>query len=151
MSTLQSYFKTRFGFISIVINKGYVTHIKFLKSHKQKENLKFSVIKKQIKEFLKGQRKKLNFKYKINGSKNQLSVWREIKKIPYGKTISYNSIAKKLSLNPRNVGRICGQNKLLLYIPCHRVIRSNGSLGGYSSKGGISLKEKLLKVERLNK
>jgi methylated-DNA-[protein]-cysteine S-methyltransferase len=151
MSTLQSCFKTRYGFISIVKKEGYITDIKFRKSHKQKENLKFSVIKKQIKEFLRGQSKKLNFKCKINGSKNQLKVWSEIKKIPYGRTITYNKIAKKFSLNPRNVGRICGQNKLLLYIPCHRVIRSDGSLGGYSSKGGISLKEKILKIERLNK
>ena len=81
----------------------------------------------------------------------QLKVWKEIKKIPYGMTTTYNNIAKKLNLHPRQIGRICGENKLLLQIPCHRVIRSDGSLGGYSSKGGTSLKKKILKIEKLNK
>jgi O-6-methylguanine DNA methyltransferase len=151
MSTLQSSFKTKFGFISIVKKKGYITDIRFDKNTKHKIDLKYSTVKNQIKKFLKGQARKLDFKCKINGSKIQLRVWREIKKIPYGKTSSYNNIAKTLNLNPRHVGKICGENKLLLYIPCHRVIRSDGSLGGYSSRGGVSLKEKILKIERLNK
>ena len=151
MSTLQSSFKTKFGFISIVKKKGYITDIRFDKNTKHKIDSKYSTVKNQIKKFLKGQARKLDFKCKINGSKIQLKVWREIKKIPYGKTSSYNNIAKTLNLNPRRVGKICGENKLLLYIPCHRVIRSDGSLGGYSSRGGVSLKEKILKIERLNK
>ena len=151
MSTFQSSFKTKFGFVLIIEKWGYITDINFEKSREKKINSKFSIIKKQIKEFLKGQNKKLNFKCKIKGSTTQLKVWNEIKKIPYGRTTSYNNIAKKLNLNPRQVGRICGENKLLLYIPCHRVIRSDGSLGGYSSKGSIALKEKILKIERLNK
>jgi O-6-methylguanine DNA methyltransferase len=151
MSTLQSSFKTKFGFISIVKKKGYITDIRFDKNTKHKIDLKYSTVKNQIKKFLKGQARKFDFKCKINGSKMQLKVWREIKKIPYGKTSSYNNIAKRLNLNPRHVGKICGENKLLLYIPCHRVIRSDGSLGGYSSRGGVSLKEKILKIERLNK
>ena len=46
------------------------------------------------------------------------------------------------------MGKICGQNKLLLSIPCHRVIRSDGNLGGFSSMGGINLKKKLLDFEK---
>ena len=151
MSTLQLSFKTKFGFVSIIERKGYVTDINFGKNITQKKDQKKSEIKNQIKEFFKGKRKKFNFKCKINGSTIQLKVWKEIKKIPYGMTTSYNNIAKKLNLHPRQIGRICGENKLLLHIPCHRVIRSDGSLGGYSSKGVTSLKKKILKIEMLNK
>ncbi len=151
MSTLQLSFKTKFGFVSIIERKGYVTDINFSKNVKQKINPKKSAIKNQIKKFFEGRKKKFNFKCKINGSTTQLKVWKEIKKIPYGMTTTYNNIAKKLNLHPRQIGRICGENKLLLHIPCHRVIRSDGSLGGYSSKGGTSLKKKILKIEKLNK
>ena len=151
MSTLQLSFKTKFGFVSIIERKGYVTDINFSKNVKQKINPKKSAIKNQIKKFFEGRKKKFNFKCKINGSTTQLKVWKEIKKIPYGMTTTYNNIAKKLNLHPRQIGRICGENKLLLHIPCHRVIRSDGSLGGYSSKGVTSLKKKILKIEKLNK
>ena len=151
MSTLQLSFKTKFGFVSIIERKGYVTDINFSKNVKQKIDPKNSAIKNQIKKFFEGRKKKFNFKCKINGSTTQLKVWKEIKKIPYGMTTTYNNIAKKLNLHPRQIGRICGENKLLLHIPCHRVIRSDGSLGGYSSKGGTSLKKKILKIEKLNK
>ena len=61
---------------------------------------------------------------------------------------SYGEIAKKYKLSPRHVGKICGQNKLLLIIPCHRVIKTNGELGGFTSVGGINLKRKLLELEK---
>ena len=57
-------------------------------------------------------------------------------------------IAKKHKLSPRHVGKICSQNNIVLFIPCHRVIRSDGSMGGFSSNGGIALKKKLLNFEK---
>ena len=57
-------------------------------------------------------------------------------------------IAKKYKLSPRHVGKICSQNKLLLLVPCHRVIRTNGSIGGFTSVGGIKLKKKILEFEK---
>ena len=65
-----------------------------------------------------------------------------------GETKSYGQIAKKYKISPRHVGKICGQNNLLLAVPCHRVIKSDGSLGGFSSSGGIKLKKKLLEFEK---
>ncbi len=108
-------------------------------------------VKNQIKQFLNRKIKKFTFKTKTIGSKTQLKVWNEIKKINYAKTVSYNFISKKTKLHPRHVGRICGQNRLLLFIPCHRVIRSSGLIGGFSAKGGVNLKNKILKFEKLNK
>ena len=69
-------------------------------------------------------------------------------RIKKGNVKSYGEIAKKYKLSPRHVGKICSQNKLLLIIPCHRVIRTDGSLGGFTSNGGLNLKKKLLEFER---
>ena len=86
---------------------------------------------------------------KLNGTKFQISVWEEIKKIPKGQTKTYKDIALALK-NPKSfraVANACGKNPLLIEIPCHRVIRSDGKLGGYSGKGGMKQKRKLLKEE----
>ena len=86
---------------------------------------------------------------KLNGTKFQISVWEEIKKIPKGQTKTYKDIAVALKKpkSSRAVANACGKNPLLIEIPCHRVIRSDGKLGGYSGKGGVNQKRKLLKEE----
>jgi methylated-DNA-[protein]-cysteine S-methyltransferase len=151
MSTCQLSFNTSLGFISIIENQGRITHIKFQKIANKKPSLQLQKAKYEIRQFLNKKRKRLTFKTNITGSKNQLRIWRQIKKIPYGKCISYKDISKQTKIHPRLVGKICGENRLPLYIPCHRIIRSDGSLGGYSARGGINLKKKLLKIEKLNK
>ena len=83
----------------------------------------------------------------MDGNKVQIKVWNDLKKIKLGNTISYGQIAQKYKLSPRHVGKICGQNKLVLLVPCHRVIKSDGTLGGFSSPGGTKIKKKLLKKE----
>ena len=80
----------------------------------------------------------------------QKKIWNELKKIRIGKTRTYGEIAKKLRISPRYVGRVCGENKHVIVVPCHRVIRSDGSLGGFSAKRGIRLKISLLKLENSN-
>ena len=86
---------------------------------------------------------------KLNGTKFQISVWKEIKKISKGQTKTYKDIALALKKpkSSRAVANACGKNPLLIEIPCHRVIRSDGKLGGYSGKGGMKQKRKLLKEE----
>ena len=86
---------------------------------------------------------------KLDGTKFQISVWKEIKKIPKGQTKTYKDIALALKKpkSSRAVANACGKNPLLIEIPCHRVIRSDGKLGGYSGKGGVNQKRKLLKEE----
>ena len=151
MSTFQLSFKTTLGFVSIIERDGYITDINFRKIIKQKTSSQLLKARNQIKKFLNKKIKKFTFKTKVIGSKAQLQVWNEIKKINYGKTVCYNYISKKTKIHPRHVGRICGENKLLLFIPCHRVIKSNGLLGGFSTKHGVNLKNKILKIEDSNK
>jgi O-6-methylguanine DNA methyltransferase len=79
----------------------------------------------------------------------QKLVWKEIEKIPYGKTKSYKDIAIQIG-NPKSfraVANACGKNPLPIIRPCHRVICSNGEIGGYSANGGTKLKKALLKIE----
>ena len=151
MSTFQLSFKTELNFISVIENEGYITDITFRKITTQRSTTQLLKVKNQIKQFLNKKIKRFTFKTKPIGSKTQLKVWNKIKKVGYAKTVSYNFISKKTKIHPRHVGRICGQNRLLFFIPCHRVIRSNGLLGGFSAKRGIQLKSKILKIEELNK
>tara|TARA_Y100001935_G_C16880367_1_gene302222 strand:+ start:74 stop:355 length:282 start_codon:yes stop_codon:yes gene_type:complete len=86
---------------------------------------------------------------KLIGTEFQINVWEEIKRIPKGQTRTYKEIALALKKpkSSRAVANACGKNPFLIEIPCHRVIRSDGKLGGYSGKGGIKQKRKLLKEE----
>ena len=86
---------------------------------------------------------------KLIGTEFQLKVWAYLRKIPRGNVKTYSQVAKAIG-NPlavRAVANAVGKNPYAPKIPCHRVIRSNGSLGGYSGKGGIKTKRFLLKKE----
>tara|TARA_Y100000591_G_scaffold303295_1_gene299073 strand:- start:230 stop:508 length:279 start_codon:yes stop_codon:yes gene_type:complete len=84
------------------------------------------------------------------GTEFQIEVWKEISKIPYGETKTYKDLAIAIGRpnSARAVANACGKNPYAPIIPCHRVIRTDGKLGGYSGKGGIKTKKKLLKQER---
>lgn len=86
---------------------------------------------------------------KLEGTKFQIKVWKVISKIPKGRTQTYKEIAKLIGKPKasRAVANACGQNPYLIKIPCHRVIRSDGNIGGYSGKGGMREKKRLLKNE----
>ena len=88
----------------------------------------------------------------LKGTKFQLKVWNYLKKIPKGKVKSYLDVAKAIGKPKafRAVANAVGKNPYPPLIPCHRVIRSNGSLGGYSGKGGIKEKRRLLLKEKVN-
>ena len=86
---------------------------------------------------------------RLNGTKFQLKVWSYLRKIPRGRVKTYSQVAKAIGkpLAIRAVANAIGKNPYAPKIPCHRVIRSDGSLGGYSGKGGVKTKRFLLKKE----
>ena len=88
---------------------------------------------------------------KLKGTKFQLKVWNYLKTIPKGKVKTYLDVAKAIRKPnaSRAVANAVGKNPYPPKIPCHRVIRSDGSLGGYSGKGGIKKKRQLLKSEKV--
>jgi methylated-DNA-[protein]-cysteine S-methyltransferase len=94
---------------------------------------------------------KIDFK-KLNGTEFQKKVWRELQAIPKGKVLTYKELAHRIG-NPkaiRAVANAVGANPCAPTIPCHRVVRSDGKLGGYSGLGGIKTKLKLLREEGAN-
>jgi methylated-DNA-[protein]-cysteine S-methyltransferase len=106
------------------------------------------VVAKQLAEFFAGERRDFDFPLAPKGTHFQKSVWAELVKIPFGETISYGELARRMG-NPgasRAVGRANATNPIALIVPCHRVIGSNGKLTGYA--GGLDLKDKLLNWER---
>jgi len=85
----------------------------------------------------------------MKGTKFQLKVWKYLKTIPPGKVKTYKQVAQgiKKPKSARAVANACAKNPYAPRVPCHRVIRSDGTLGGYSATGGIKAKKKLLKKE----
>jgi methylated-DNA-[protein]-cysteine S-methyltransferase len=86
---------------------------------------------------------------KLEGTDFQIAVWKELLKIPARQTKTYKDIAVAIGKpnSSRAVANACAQNPYAPEVPCHRVIRSDGSLGGYSADGGIKRKQKLLDIE----
>ena len=141
-------FETKIGWITIKAIDQKLLSVKFGKQKKQNSSPFLNIVKKQILNYISGNLKKFKLNLLIQGSNLQKKIWNELQKIPYGKTKTYGQIAKKLQTSPRYVGNVCGQNSHLLIIPCHRVIRADGSLGGFSGLGGVKLKERLLNLEK---
>ena len=146
MNTLSFY--SSIGWITLSEENSLITSVKFGKKKNKGKNAVLIKLKKQIMEFTKGKRKKFSVKLNIEGSALQKNIWKQLSKISYGTTKTYRDIAKALQTSPRYVGNVCGQNNHLLVIPCHRVVRSDGTLGGFSGLGGIKLKKKLLQLEQ---
>lgn len=102
---------------------------------------------KQLDEFFAGQRKIFDIPLLFVGTDFQKTVWNELQKIPFGKTISYGEMARRIGMPKavRAVANANGANSMSIFAPCHRVIGSDHSLTGYG--GGLDAKRTLLKLE----
>lgn len=104
-------------------------------------------LKRQLESYFAGTLRDFNIPMEPEGTEFQMRVWKELQRIPYGVTISYLELAKRLGDEKciRAAARANGANPISILIPCHRVIGSDGSLTGYG--GGLDMKEHLLKLE----
>lgn len=102
----------------------------------------------QLKSYFAGSLKAFDLPLSFAGSEFQNKVWRELKKIPFGETISYGELAQRVGSPKasRAVGLANGKNPIAVIVPCHRVIGANGSLTGYG--GGLTRKKQLLELEQ---
>jgi len=103
--------------------------------------------RKQLEQYFAGERQEFELRLAPEGTPFQQRVWQELARIPYGETISYGELAKRVG-NPaasRAVGAANGQNPIPIVLPCHRVIGSNGKLVGFG--GGLDIKQALLETE----
>ncbi|MFT4855616.1 MAG: methylated-DNA-[protein]-cysteine S-methyltransferase [Algoriphagus sp.] len=110
-------------------------------------NSLLSEAKKQLDEYFSGKRKSFNLPVLLSGTPFQYQVWSAVNKIPFGETTSYLKLSQALGKPAaiRAVGAAIGANPILVIIPCHRIIGTNGQLTGYA--GGLDRKEKLLELE----
>ena len=104
----------------------------------------------QISEYLEGKRLDFSIPLRIAGTEFRMKVWTEMRKIPYGETITYKELARRIGSPDacRAVANACGANPFPILIPCHRVVASGGKIGGYT--GGLDIKLKLLEIEKQN-
>lgn len=104
-------------------------------------------VKKQLDEYLSGKRDTFDLPLNLKGTDFQKSVWQAVNEIPFGQTTSYMKLSQKLGnvAAIRAVGAAIGANPILVIIPCHRIIGTNGQLTGYA--GGLERKQALLELE----
>jgi methylated-DNA-[protein]-cysteine S-methyltransferase len=151
-----SYLDTPIGRLLIAGDDDAVRRIEFPKNGKPgrpeaswEESARGAVAEaiRQLREYFAGRRSEFELPLAPEGTEFQRTVWNRLREIPYGETISYGELAKRVG-NPkasRAVGAANGQNPIPIVIPCHRVIGSNGKLTGFG--GGLPVKEALLALE----
>lgn len=138
--------------LEIISSNEKIIAINFIKSdlNEKKTNDTSKVIQdciKQLDEYFNCTRTSFDIPLQIDGTEYQKKVWNTLLEIPYGSTCSYKDVAQKIN-NPkgcRAVGNANNKNKIPIIIPCHRVLMSDGKIGGYA--GGIEIKRYLLSIE----
>lgn len=148
-----AYLDTPIGILEISTDEHRVVEIEFVQAKYNPERrsaiLQHAI--SQLTEYFRGSRKKFNLPIALSGTAFQQKVWQELMNIPYGETLSYGEVARKIN-NPkasRAVGNANNRNKIPIVIPCHRVIGSNGNLVGYG--GELWRKKWLLDHEKMFK
>ncbi len=146
-----SYLKSPIGQLIITADENSINSIFFVFNdtimESENSNDIIEKCRQQLTEYFAGVRKEFDININQEGTDFQHKVWAELIKIPHGKTVSYNDIAKKVGGRNmmRAVGAANGKNQISIIVPCHRVIGSDGKLTGYA--GGMWRKEWLLKHE----
>ncbi len=107
----------------------------------------FDDVRAQLEQYFSGRRTAFDLPLALGGTLFQRSVWRAVQEVPYGKTITYGELARRLDRPSaaRAVGRANGQNPIAVVVPCHRVVGTDGTLTGYG--GGLERKQLLLDLE----
>lgn len=144
-----AYFDSPLGTIELFATEKGISSLYFVSEKKngQSENSILSKGIKQLNEYFGKKRKEFTLPLDLRGTEFQKKVWNELLKIPFGKTVSYLHIAKKIGdeNSTRAVGNANGKNPVSIIVPCHRVIGADGNLIGYG--GGIEKKKWLLEFE----
>lgn len=146
-----SFFETPLGYMALGEEEGHITRLYLpttptprLMPH---ETPLLSRAREQLLEYLAGERKEFDLPLAPQGTPFQQKVWKTLREIPWGETRSYKDIALAADCPKgfRAVGMANHRNPIPIFIPCHRVIAADGSLGGYA--GGLELKKALLTIE----
>ena len=142
-------YKTKIGALTIGANANSITYLKVhdacVGEFEETDLIRKAFL--QIEEYLDGKRRDFDLPLEPEGTEFQKQVWKVLRQISYGETITYTELAQMIGKPKaiRAAGAANGKNPIYIIIPCHRVIGRDGSLTGYA--GGIAMKEKLLKLE----
>ncbi len=142
-------FESPLGWLRVVEAEDRITRLQWRDGRDPKEPTPRPLLaeaKRQLAAYLDGSLRGFDLPLAPSGSAFQLSVWREMVRIPYGEVSTYGEIALRTGGEARAVGGACGANPIPLFIPCHRVVAGDG-LGGYSGGGGLATKRRLLIFE----
>lgn len=101
----------------------------------------------QLGDYFAGERRDFDLPLAPSGTEFMQALWRALRRIPYGRTLTYGELARTTGTAPRAAGLACGRNPIAIVIPCHRVVAADGKLTGYSGGGGIATKRRLLDLE----
>ena len=148
MKLYTSYQSSPLGQLRLQCSDDHITSVLFVEEDgNSEEHQLLQICSMQLREYFIGKRKEFDLPFKQHGTELQSKVWNILYQIPYGKTISYNDLAKKYGdlKAIRAVASANGKNNLAIIVPCHRVIGSNQALVGYA--GGLSRKKWLLDHE----
>lgn len=142
--------ETPVGYLELTSDHTFLLSVSFAEMPVKSSDFQPAILKEsiaQITEYFDGKRKEFDLKLQPSGTDFQLKVWEEVKKVTFGKTVSYLDIAIKTGSknNTRAVGLANGKNPIPIIIPCHRIIGTNGKLTGYA--GGLERKKWLLQHE----
>jgi len=149
IETFTAYYRSPIGLLEITGSQNGVSSIFFVDDAIDKGGIPPALVDcvSQLDEYFGGRRKEFSLKLDLRGTEFQRRVWRELQRIPFGKTVSYLDVAIAIGNreSTRAVGHANGQNPISIVVPCHRVIGSDGSLTGYG--GGLWRKRWLLNFE----
>lgn len=148
----SAFVESPIGPIMVVAGRRGIKKIELKSSARKKrsqnlENPHLKKCAKELKEYFRGLRQDFSFELDPEGTEFQKKVWRQTRRLSYGRVASYREIAKKIGKPraARAVGQALGKNPVLLAVPCHRVLNSAHKLNGFSA--GIANKEWLLEFE----
>ena len=147
------YVDTSVGRLYLAEENGYLIKLDRVESGKEdilRETALLNNAAKQLREYFAGQRQQFEIPIHMEGSEFQKKVWDALTRIPYGEARTYGELAKEIGCpgGARAVGGACNRNPIMIIVPCHRVVGSNGSLVGFG--GGLPLKEAWLQVVGIN-
>lgn len=116
-------------------------------TYETRENELTKLAADELREYFEGKRTRFDLPIAPRGTEFQKKIWAELVRVPFGHTVGYRELGERAYNKqlPRAVGNAVGRNPLLIIIPCHRVIRADGSLGGFSA--GIDVKKELMRLE----
>jgi methylated-DNA-[protein]-cysteine S-methyltransferase len=138
---------SQFGRLMLTEEEGRITALHWGGRAMGKPSPTLTEARRQLLEYFAARRRDFDLPLAPEGTPAELRVWQAMAEIPYGETRSYGDLGRKLGLSPRTIGRCCATNPLPILLPCHRVIASDGRMGGYSGGEGVETKRRLLQLE----